>query len=77
VASAYASARGADRMSSFGNWVAISDIVDLSTATILSKFVSDGIIAPGYTDEALELLMKKKNGIIVLLKWTTTMNLKI
>ena len=54
VASAYARARGADRMSSFGDWAAISDIVDLPTATILNKSVSDGIIAPGYTDEALE-----------------------
>ncbi|GIM29275.1 5-aminoimidazole-4-carboxamide ribonucleotide transformylase [Clostridium polyendosporum] len=62
VATAYARARGADRMSSFGDWAAISDIVDLSTATILSRSVSDGIIAPGYTDEALQLLRKKKKG---------------
>ncbi|KJS11611.1 MAG: 5-aminoimidazole-4-carboxamide ribonucleotide transformylase [Peptococcaceae bacterium BRH_c8a] len=62
VATAYARARGADRMSSFGDWVAISDIVDLPTATILSRSVSDGIIAPGYTKEALELLKKKKKG---------------
>lgn len=62
VAAAYARARGADRMSSFGDWVAISDIVDLPTATILSRSVSDGIIAPGYTEEALELLKKKKKG---------------
>lgn len=60
VATAYARARGADRMSSFGDFVAISDIVDLPTAIILSRSVSDGIIAPGYTSEALELLMKKK-----------------
>lgn len=62
VAAAYARARGADRMSSFGDWAAISDIVDLPTAMILSRSVSDGIIAPGYTDEALELLKKKKKG---------------
>lgn len=68
VASAYARARGADRMSSFGDWVAISDVVDLPTATILSRSVSDGIIAPGYTDEALELLMKKKKGSYCIIK---------
>jgi phosphoribosylaminoimidazolecarboxamide formyltransferase/IMP cyclohydrolase len=62
VANAYARARGADRMSSFGDFVAISDIVDLPTATILRHTVSDGIIAPGYTKEALELLTKKKRG---------------
>ena len=62
VAAAYARARGADRMSSFGDWAAISDIVDLPTATILKKSVSDGVIAPGYTDEALEILKKKKKG---------------
>ena len=71
VASAYARARGADRMSSFGDWAAISDIVDLPTAKILSRSVSDGIIAPGYTDEALELLMKKKKGsyCIIAMDW--------
>jgi phosphoribosylaminoimidazolecarboxamide formyltransferase/IMP cyclohydrolase len=62
VAAAYARARGADRMSSFGDWVAISDPVDLPTAQILSKAVSDGIIAPDYTPEALELLVKKRKG---------------
>ena len=62
VAAAYARARGADRMSSFGDWVAISDEVDLPTAQILSKAVSDGVIAPGYTPEALELLSKKRKG---------------
>ena len=62
VAAAYARARGADRMSSFGDWVAISDIVDLPTAKILSRSVSDGIIAPGYTEEALQLLKNKKKG---------------
>jgi phosphoribosylaminoimidazolecarboxamide formyltransferase / IMP cyclohydrolase len=68
VAAAYARARGADRMSSFGDWVAISDIVDLPTATILSRAVSDGIIAPGYTEEALGLLKKKKKGSYCILE---------
>lgn len=68
VASAYARARGADRMSSFGDWAAISDIVDLPTATILSRSVSDGIIASGYTDEALQLLKKKKKGNYCIIK---------
>lgn len=62
VAAAYARARGADRMSSYGDWAAISDVVDLPTARILSTAVSDGIIAPGYTEEARELLAKKKKG---------------
>lgn len=71
VAAAYARARGADRMSSFGDWAAISDVVDLPTATILSRSVSDGIIAAGYTDEALELLKKKKKGnyCIIQMDW--------
>lgn len=68
TASAYARARGADRMSSYGDWAAISDIVDISTAAILSRSVSDGIIAPGYTDEALKLLMKKKKGNYCIIK---------
>jgi len=62
LASAYARARGADRMSSFGDWAALSDIVDKPTASILKKEVSDGVIAPGYTDEALEILKQKKGG---------------
>uniref|UniRef100_A0A023EV17 Bifunctional purine biosynthesis protein ATIC n=1 Tax=Aedes albopictus TaxID=7160 RepID=A0A023EV17_AEDAL len=62
LATAYARARGADRMSSFGDFVALSDTCDLATAKIISREVSDGIIAPGYTEEALELLKKKKNG---------------
>ena len=62
VAAAYARARGADRMSSFGDFVAISDIVDVQTAKIISREVSDGIIAPGYDPDALLLLKKKKNG---------------
>lgn len=62
LAAAYARARGADRMSSFGDFVALSDECDLPTAKIISREVSDGIIAPGYTTEALEVLKKKKNG---------------
>ncbi|KAK7681100.1 bifunctional phosphoribosylaminoimidazolecarboxamide formyltransferase/IMP cyclohydrolase [Cerrena zonata] len=62
LANAYARARGADRMSSFGDWVALSNIVDLPTAQIISKEVSDGVIAPGYSDEALAILRKKKGG---------------
>lgn len=62
IATAYARARGTDRMSSFGDWVALSDICDAVTASILKREVSDGIIAPGYTDEALEILKSKKKG---------------
>ena len=62
VAAAYARARGADRMSSFGDWAALSDTVDKDTAAILKREVSDGIIAPGFTDEALEILKQKKGG---------------
>lgn len=62
IASAYARARGSDRMSSFGDFIALSDICDEVTAKIISREVSDGIIAPGYTPEALTLLSKKKNG---------------
>ena len=62
LAIAYARARGADRMSSFGDFVALSEICDVVTAKIISREVSDGIIAPGYMPEALEILKKKKNG---------------
>lgn len=62
LASAYARARGADRVSSFGDWAALSDVVDKSTALILKKEVSDGIIAPGYEPEAFEILRQKKGG---------------
>jgi len=68
LATAYVRARGADRMSSFGDWVALSDKVDGVTARVLKKEVSDGIIAPGYTDEALEILRKKKRGQYKILK---------
>ena len=62
LACAYARARGTDRMSSFGDWVALSDVCDKTTALILKREVSDGIIAPGYTEEALEILRTKKKG---------------
>ncbi|MFP4051991.1 MAG: phosphoribosylaminoimidazolecarboxamide formyltransferase [Thermoplasmata archaeon] len=62
LASAYVRARGADRVSSFGDWAALSDEVDVSTAKVLRKEVSDGIIAPRFTDEALKILKKKKGG---------------
>lgn len=68
VATAYARARGADRVSSFGDFIAISDKVDLDTAKLLSKEVSDGIIAPGYDGEALEILKNKKKGGYVIMK---------
>lgn len=62
LAMAYARARGADRMSSFGDWVALSDVVDVVTARLIAREVSDGIIAPGYDPEALQILKQKKNG---------------
>lgn len=62
IASAYAKARGADRMSSYGDWVALSDTCDAQTATLLAREVSDGIIAPDYTEEALEILKTKRKG---------------
>ena len=62
LACAYARARGADRMSSFGDFIALSDICDKETAILIKREVSDGVIAPGYSDEALEILQSKKNG---------------
>lgn len=62
LASAYAAARGADRMSSYGDWAALSDICDKETALLLKREVSDGVIAPGYTEEALEILKAKRRG---------------
>ena len=62
LACAYARARGADRMSSFGDWISLSDVCDKSTALLIKPEVSDGVIAPGYTDEALEILKAKKKG---------------
>ena len=62
LACAYARARGADRMSSFGDFIALSDVCDKDTASIIKREVSDGVIAPGFTEEALEILKAKKNG---------------
>ncbi len=62
LACAYARARGADRMSSFGDFISLSDVCDADTARLIKREVSDGVIAPGYTDEALEILKAKKNG---------------
>lgn len=62
LAAAYARARGADRLSSYGDWAALSDTVDVATARLLRREVSDGVIAPGYRPEALEILKQKKGG---------------
>ena len=62
LACAYARARGTDRMCSFGDWVALSDVCDVTTALLIKREVSDGIIAPGYEPEALEILKSKRNG---------------
>ena len=62
MACAYARARGADRMSSYGDWIALSDTCDASTAKLIAREVSDGVIAPDYTDEALEILKGKRKG---------------
>ena len=68
LACAYARARGTDRMCSFGDWVALSDVCDVTTALLLKREVSDGVIAPGYTDEALEILKTKKKGAYNIVK---------
>ena len=62
LANAYIRARGADRMSSFGDFISLSDVCDAATALVIKREVSDGVIAPGYTDEALEILKQKKKG---------------
>ena len=62
IATAYARARGTDRMCSFGDWVALSDVCDATTAKMIKREVSDGVIAPGYTDEALAILKEKRKG---------------
>lgn len=62
LASAYARARGTDRMSSFGDWIALSDVCDATTALLIKREVSDGIIAPGYDEDALNILKSKRNG---------------
>ncbi|XP_070588329.1 bifunctional purine biosynthesis protein ATIC [Erythrolamprus reginae] len=72
LATAYARARGADRMSSFGDFIALSDICDVPTAKIISREVSDGIVAPGFEEEALKILSKKKNGSYCVLQMDPT-----
>ncbi len=68
IANAYARARGADRMSSYGDFIALSDICDVQTAKLINREVSDGIIAPGYTEEALEILKGKRKGSYNIIK---------
>ncbi|XP_029461981.1 bifunctional purine biosynthesis protein PURH [Rhinatrema bivittatum] len=68
LATAYARARGADRMSSFGDFIALSNVCDIPTAKIISREVSDGIVAPGYEEKALKILAKKKNGSYCILQ---------
>lgn len=68
IACAYARARGADRMSSYGDFIALSDVCDKATALLIKREVSDGVIAPGFTDEALELLRSKRKGTYNVLK---------
>lgn len=68
LANAYARARGADRMSSYGDFIALSDICDVATAKMISREVSDGVIAPGYEDEALEILKAKRKGTYNIIK---------
>jgi len=68
IACAYARARGADRMSSYGDFIALSDVCDKTTALIIKREVSDGVIAPGYTDEALEILKEKRKGTYNVIK---------
>lgn len=68
LASAYARARGADRMSSFGDFIALSDVCDEATATLIKREVSDGVIAPGFTDKALEILKSKRKGGYTVIK---------
>ncbi len=68
LACAYARARGADRMSSYGDFIALSDVCDACTATMIQREVSDGVIAPGYTDEALEILKTKRKGTYNIIK---------
>ncbi len=73
LACAYARARGADRMSSYGDFIALSDVCDVSTANMIKREVSDGVIAPGYEPEALEILKQEKEATIMLLRLTRLM----
>ena len=74
LAAAYARARGADRMSSFGDWIALSEKVDVATAKLIAKEVSDGVVAPEYDPAALEILKKKKGGKYTVLQMDPTYN---
>ncbi len=74
IATAYARARGADRMSSFGDFIALSDTCDKATALLIKREVSDGIIAPDYTPEALEILKSKRKGTYCIIKMSTDYN---
>lgn len=74
LANAYIRARGADRMSSFGDFISLSDVCDKSTALVIKREVSDGVIAPGYTDEALEILKLRRKAITVLSRLTRHMS---
>ncbi|EJW97549.1 bifunctional purine biosynthesis protein PurH, partial [gut metagenome] len=71
IATAYARARGADRMSSYGDFISLSDTCDKATALLIKREVSDGVIAPDYTEEALEILRSKRKGTYVILKMDT------
>lgn len=75
IACAYARARGADRMSSYGDFIALSDTCDLATALLIKREVSDGVIAPSYTEEALEILREKRKGTYNVLQIDTTYTL--
>ena len=68
IATAYARARGTDRMSSFGDFISLSDVCDATCARLIKREVSDGVIAPGYTEEALEILKQKKKGNYLILQ---------
>ena len=68
LANAYARARGADRMSSFGDFISLSDVCDVATAKLIKREVSDGVIAPNYTPEALEILKNKRKGTYNVIK---------
>ncbi len=68
LACAYVRARGADRCSSYGDWAALSDVCDEETASVLAQEVSDGVIAPGYTEKALDILKKKRKGSYNIIK---------
>ncbi len=72
MACAYIRARGADRLCSYGDWAALSDVCDADTARYLKEEVSDGVIAPDYTPEALEILKTKKKGNYNMVPWTRT-----